>query len=304
MSSLAAENGQPTVETKVTSADVLAALHGATGLPIVADYYTRLYSPETVTLRNQPLFEAINRLADSMHLRWNKEGTWLQFRSASFYHDRLKEVPNRLLARLAVSRRQRGMLPLDELIEIARLSDAQLAAADMAEGARECFGLMEWDLARPTHLRPHLRYLAGFTPEQRRMAISPAGLAFTRMSLAQQQTFLTFALPPDASRLPPQEELSGSALHVAYTQPGEFQWMQRGAKGSPLAGSGWRRFLPSHVLGGTREAVLQAARRIDPQVTEAQIVPTRLDVTFLYRLGGSDVRPVHMIRTNADTWTD
>src|SRR5207248_6057238 len=44
---------------KVTTADVLEALHRATGMPIVADFYTRLYAPETVTVQNQPLFAAL-----------------------------------------------------------------------------------------------------------------------------------------------------------------------------------------------------------------------------------------------------
>ena len=45
-----------------------------------------------------------------MRLRWNKDGSWLQFRSTSYYDDRLKEVPNRLLARWAARRRQSGMI--------------------------------------------------------------------------------------------------------------------------------------------------------------------------------------------------
>src|SRR2546427_408167 len=39
-------------EPKVTSADVLEALHRATGMPIISDYYTRLYRPEAVSVRD------------------------------------------------------------------------------------------------------------------------------------------------------------------------------------------------------------------------------------------------------------
>ena len=46
------------------------------------------------------------------------------------------------------ARGQHGGLRLDDLIEIAGLTDAQLAGAEMAEGAKECYGLAEWDLAR------------------------------------------------------------------------------------------------------------------------------------------------------------
>src|SRR5262249_22694732 len=46
-------------KSKITSADLLEALHAATGMPIVADFYTRLYQPEAVSVKNQPLFSAL-----------------------------------------------------------------------------------------------------------------------------------------------------------------------------------------------------------------------------------------------------
>jgi hypothetical protein len=271
-------------EAKVTSADVLEALHQATGLPVVADYYTRLYAPAPLSVRNQTLFDTLNRLADGMHLRWGlTDGNWLQFRSASYFHDRLKEVPNRLLSRLAASRQQHGALTLEELIEIAQLSDAQLDASGMAEGARACWGLAEWSLPRVKHLRAQLRYLSEFTPEQRRQAGTPEGLLFTRMTLAQQQGYLARAFPPP-------EAVAGATLHVDYTLPGWFRWSPPG-----------RACRPSPVHERTPQAALQAARLIDPQVDEAQIQPTRLDVTFLFTpdpKSGS----VRIVRTTDDGW--
>src|SRR5207249_1211817 len=62
----------PTPDPKLTSADVAEALHRATGLPIIADYYTRLYTPSEVLVEPMPLFDALNRLADAMHLRWTR----------------------------------------------------------------------------------------------------------------------------------------------------------------------------------------------------------------------------------------
>jgi hypothetical protein len=289
---------------KVTTADILEAVHRAAGLPIVADYYTRLCKPAAVSVRSRPLFDALNQVADAMRLRWNKDGNWLQFRSTSYYDDRLKEVPNRLLGHWAVVQRRHGMLPLDELIQIAQLTDAQLDGAEMAEGARDCFGLEGWDLARNGSLRPHLRYLATFTPEQRRLATSPEGLPFTRMSLAQQQQFLANGLAQSLESL---EELAGAALRVDYTQPGEFEWQP---------GWGWprwllpvepgprgRRALLPPIRARTREAVLQAARPIETQLREwlvkaktpadmvdkilqgAEIPPTKLDLEIVYFTG-------------------
>jgi hypothetical protein len=123
---------------KATAADVLEAIHKATGQTVIGDYYTRLYAPDAVTVRDVPLFEALSRLSDTMRLRWSKDGDWLRFRSTGFFHDRLKEVPNRLLARWAESRRVHKTLRLDDLLEIAQLPDAQLQSQHMAEGARSC----------------------------------------------------------------------------------------------------------------------------------------------------------------------
>lgn len=56
----------------------------------------------------------------------------------------------------------------------------------------------------------------------------------------------------------------------------------------------------SAYLDLSREEALQAARRIDPGVTEAQIVPAELSVTFTYRLGGPNARLTPLV-VHADT---
>jgi hypothetical protein len=250
----------------------------------------RLYPAGSVSVRNLPLFDALNRVADTMRLRWNKDndGGWLQFRSASFFNDRIKEVPNRLLTRWSASRRAHGSLSLDDLLEIAQLSDAQLNSPNVAEGAQSCFGLVEWALARNTSgLRPHLRYLTQLTPAQRQQAQSAEGLPFAQMSLAQQQGFLALALSPHGDRLKSGlENLAGAALRVDYRLPGGFQWVKPAAPDTPV----WQALLPSPVWERTREAALVAAHRLDPQVAEAQIVPTELSLTIFYTLGGADRR--------------
>jgi hypothetical protein len=326
---------------KVTTADVLEALHQATGLPIAADYYTRLYPADAVSMRNQPLFAALNQLADTMRLRWSKDDAWLEFRSSTFYDDRVKEVPNRLLNRWATSRLQHGFLTLDDLVEIAQLSDAQLDAAEMAEGARDGSGLVEWDLARQRFSRPHLRLLGKLTPEQRQEAAGPEGLAFTRMSLAHQQQFISFLFPPNdpviqslASRFGSTrllEELKDAVLRVEYTPPGWFQWGDPAMSGQwfrwvvPMkpGRDGWRVPRPT-VRERTRELALQALRRVDPQIREAavhtwalpdqpdaarrpppleaQIFPTELSLTFVYIPGRSNGLPLYTVYNGSPSW--
>jgi hypothetical protein len=190
----------------------------------------------------------------------------------------------------------------------------------MAEGARECHGLAEWDLVRNGFPKANLRYLAGFTPAQRQEAMSAAGLPFTKMSLAQQQRFIAFALRDDP--LQSLEELDGAVLRVEYTQPGGFQWGEPGWCGYytrwviPLGpGAQDRRAPRPPVRARTREAALEAVRRIDPQLREAlfaavrradprvpadyhafdesQIFATRRYLTFVYIPGSRNARPIY-----------
>jgi Putative zinc-finger len=317
------EAGAPAPAPKATTADVLEALHRASGSPIVADYYTRLYKLEEVAVKNRLLFETLDLLADRMRLRWHKKGRWLEFRSSGYYYDRLKEVPNRLLRRWETARRQHGALTLDDLVEIGQLPDAQLDGAEMAEGARECWGLAEWDLVRKDCLRPHLRYLANFTPEQRQEALSSTGLAFPKMSLAQQQQFIANALYVHGEPLRSLDELAGAVLRVDYTKPGWFEW--RAAALGPFRwmlpvepGPQGRRVLRAPIRERTREAAWQAAGRAQSQVREAllrvarhyqlpieetnsllqkaeiEIVPTKLYLGIIYIPGSSNRRPLHL----------
>jgi hypothetical protein len=242
-----------------------------------------------VTVEDAKRFTALNQLADAMRLRWRKEGEWLQFRDAGFYHARLTEVPNRLLHRWAASRREHGGLTLEDLLEIAQLPEPQLESQAMAEGARLCFGLQEWRFARDGFLRPHWRYLAGFSAEQHQAAQSPAGLPLARMSLTQQQGFLSLALGAHANPMPSLEELGGASLRVFYVAPGGYQWKSPAANADAAGGAVVQIDTPP-VYERTREAALQAARRLDPNATVAQITPSEFRLMLSYTLGGPSAR--------------
>jgi hypothetical protein len=267
--------------SKATAADVLEALHRATGLPIVADAYTRLHLLEQVTVRVRPLFAALNQVSDTMRLRWNRDGEWLQFRSASYFHDRLKEVPNRLLARLVAARREQKVLSLDNLLEIAQFPDAQLDANSMAEGARECYGLAEWDLVRSPLIRSHLRLIAELSPSLRQQTQSTEGLPFSRLSLSQQQRVLPLMLGGLAlERIRSLEELTGTVIRVDYATPGGFRWSAADNPGMDP----WVLLPRLFARAPTRAGALQAARRIDPMAGGAQIIPTEPALAVIYLL--------------------
>jgi hypothetical protein len=117
--------------------------------------------------------------------------------------------------------------------------------------------------------------------------MSADGLAFTRMSLPQQQQFLSLAFGTRATAQKVElEELARAALQVQYTPQGWFQWAP--------GGSGLGPFETPPVLERTREAALQAARRIDPQVTETQIGPSEASAAVFYLLGA----PPHRYAAN------
>jgi RNA polymerase sigma-70 factor, ECF subfamily len=277
-----AERPTPNAQPRLTTADVLEALHQATGMPIIADFYTRLYAPEAVSVTNQTLFEALNHLSDAMRLRWQKEAStgrdWLQCRSMSFYIDRPKEVPNRLLTRWAAARREHGSLRLDELVEIAGLPDPALDAREMAEGARACWSLAEWDLACNDALRPHLRWIAGFDPLKRQKLQRAPGLPFPELSVAQQQQFMALAIGPDPKAIDSLAELETAAMQVDYSLPGGFEWKGPEPDGRP-------RGPLTPVRAATREAALAAAHRLDPQAAPAQVQPTQRRLVLLYWWG-------------------
>jgi hypothetical protein len=302
-------------------------VHAVTGIPIVADYYTQLHPTDKLSCRNLSLSDALNRFCDVLGLQWKKEGEWLQFRAKSYYQDRLKEVPNRLLYALAAARRQQGHLTLHQVVEIAQLPDAQLDGQEMAEGARECFGLAEWQLARYAGMRPRLRFLARLSPAQREQTMSAAGLPFTRMTLPQQQQFMALALQFDSKPLRSLEELDGAALRVEYTRPGSYRW------GNPddyhptrwavslAPGPEGRRVPRPPVIEPTREAVVAGIRTVDPDIREAiwrarikddprlaasprsdeaEVFPTRLGLTVITIPGGTNARAVHIWFENSD----
>src|SRR5262249_42484071 len=130
----------------------------------------------------------------------------------------------------------------------------------------------------------------GFTPAQRQEAMSGTGLAFTKMSLAQQQQFIAFAFPADEEPIQAAvrnagfdgprllEGLKQAALRGGDTRPGWVQW------GKPALSGQWfrwvvavepgprgRRVLRPPVRERTREAALQVVRRLDPQLREAAV---------------------------------
>jgi hypothetical protein len=213
----------------VFSSDVWEAVQRASGQDVVADFYTRPYQATKVTVERVPLFEALCQVGDAMGVRWRKEGDLLLGRSTSFFWDRLKEVPNRYLERWQKAKREHGGLPLEDLIEMASLSDEQLSAGLGGRAIIHCWGLDEWHIVgnvpgysgprnaqgitpQPPHgelrsytkdkhwltreswypgdLHVEVRFFGTLKSEQRRRCLEPNGIAVTEFTPEQQRGFL------------------------------------------------------------------------------------------------------------------
>src|SRR5439155_26806094 len=111
------------IDVHVNSADVWEAVHRETGLPIVADYYTHIYPVGGFNIEKASILNVLNQASDLLGAHWKKDGDFLQCRSAAFFWDKLKEVPNRLLDKWQADSERNAGLPLDDLLQMAALTD-------------------------------------------------------------------------------------------------------------------------------------------------------------------------------------
>src|SRR5207247_419288 len=125
--------------------------------------------------------------------RWRKEGDFLLGRSATYYWDKRKEVPNRYLQHWQQEKRDRPGLSIDSLMEMVSMPEEELNSRIVGEAIQHCWGLQEWGELMPnpfrgdTPGRHYMRLLAELTPEHRRRAFAPGGLPLTELTPAAHQ---------------------------------------------------------------------------------------------------------------------
>jgi hypothetical protein len=245
---------------------VWEAVHRETGLPIVADYFTRIHRLSGVTVTDQTLFDALCTIGDALRVRWTKDGDFLLCRGTSYLWDKLKEVPDRYLKRWVADRNANGELPLADLVEMASLSDTQLSSKVVAEAIRHCWGVREW--RHVLFNRRSVRFVAALTPDQRRRAMEPGRLPFTELTPAQQQIAVEMVNANNDEMGPYRiefqlftaEQGAKMFVQVNYVPAGRYVWNA----------------VPSlpRVSGRTAEETLAAARQIAPEASPPQV---RLD---------------------------
>jgi hypothetical protein len=249
----------------VNSSDVWEAVHEKTGLPIVADYYTHLYPAQDFTIEKPSLYDVLCQVGDSLGVRWKRDGDFLLCRSISFFWDKRKEVPNRLLDRWQADRERNGGLPLDDLLEMATLTDQQLESTFVGQGVRHCRGIMEWNiLSNPGYagmrrkydtIRPLARFLATLSQSLRARALSADGLTVNALPPVQQEMLHKLG----GAAYPSPTGYDGMRFRIDYVPAGWYYWRiivdnkeeaDRFSTNPPL------------IFGKTSEETLAAARRI------------------------------------------
>jgi len=269
-------------EPHVTTADVWEEIHRRTHLPIVADAYTRLYPASQFKRQKVTTFDALCQLGDVLGVRWKKDGEFLLGRSTSFYWDKLKEVPDRLLTHWQEDRDRLGGLPLEDLMAMAALTDEQVGSHTVGLGITHCRGLDEWGIVAggpfiggelvPEHLRKQARALTVLTPGQLRAAQTPRGLALETLTPPQREVLgRELGWGPEGQQWP--------RLLVSYIPRGRYVWQPLiSQERYNMEGKFWPR-----VSGATREEALAQARKYAPDADPNSITRTRgrLDIVIL-----------------------
>jgi hypothetical protein len=260
----------------VTTADVWEEVHARTGLPVVADSYTHLYSVAAVATEQGSTFDALCKAGDAMGVRWKKDGDFLLGRSTAYFWDKVKEVPNRLLERWKQDSVRNGGLPLEDLLEMAGLSDQQLGSNNVGLGIVHCWGLDEWGIIGGGP------FIAGeIIPEEiLRMARNLRVLSPSELKAMQQDGLPLGALAPEKRHALDREfgrwSQDGSSERppratVDYVPSGWYVWRptvtraryEAEAKRWPL------------VYGRRKDEVLARARRYDPSADASSVQWTR-----------------------------
>jgi hypothetical protein len=209
-------------QSHLVAADVWEAIHRQTGMPIIADAYTRLYPPAYLAQRNATVFDALCHDGDQMGIRWKKEGAFLQGRSITFYWDKLKEVPTRLLTHWQQDGAAKEGMPLQDVLEMAQLSDDQLDADAVDAGIRQCWRMQEWALMGHNSLiRTPARLTAQLTAQQLDTAQGDEGLALSELTPNRQEEWATFLIQ---QRHTPPQLLPELRLHIDYVPQGRYVW--------------------------------------------------------------------------------
>jgi hypothetical protein len=168
----------------------------AYNIQLLSDAYDR--APR---LPGEPTSEAVTlgarlrQWAGATH-QWDRQGTLVRLRSQTWFFDRPREVPSRLLRRWQKQCDRQGALPLEEWVtHVAGLSDGQLETLAAIAGE---LGLPPEFQTAPAAAAA-LRLYASLPPEQQQALARGEAIATKSMTPRQRALFLAAAGQPAAT---------------------------------------------------------------------------------------------------------
>lgn len=198
--------GESTSESNAVAnrSDILALLHRKLGLQIIADHYSEWGS--WAAAKDRPLKD-VRASFETMYNHANVrpcqaysgfDGDFLYMRAKDVRACNLREIPNRLLRPWQTVYSKQGCLGLNELGEIAQLTEDQMPYTDS-----RLMGLGERPVTGPV-----LRLYGLLTPSQRKEAFS-GGTSTAAFTPAQRDALITLLPTPRSSRIPSQGPIVG-----------------------------------------------------------------------------------------------
>jgi hypothetical protein len=178
---------------------VLAALHEATDLPVIADSFIRAQvPPPPATAR--PVVQILDELSHDLDYAWEMRSGIIRLRSGHYAHDRPAEVPERILNRFREQAGREAGPTLDDYAALAAaVTDAQ------AFGLADYWGWYFEDNAALLvghesfgYLAPHLRLWAALLPAQRQAAAAGSPIRWSGLTAIQRRAFAAALLSRSA----------------------------------------------------------------------------------------------------------
>jgi hypothetical protein len=199
----------------MTSDDFWQSVHETTNRDIVADSFSRLFPLKSYRAN---LFDALSAACDDIHYRWRLDEGFVTGRSVAFHWQRQNEVPKHLLSKWQKVRKSSGQLNLEDVVEMAELSERQLNAPEAGKAIYNSWQLPEWGIcSRPTwiyqaqRVRAVARFVGSLNVEQ--LALLKSG------QLRARDVSSSLLSSVEYHEIPPE-----STIRVEYIAPLKYYW--------------------------------------------------------------------------------
>jgi hypothetical protein len=163
--------------------ELVASLSDASDFAMVADITKYCATP--AFKKDSTLRKSLDTISiDSHYYNWNRNDKVIELWDVSWYEKRLGRIPNAMRERLRKKMRETGTLEIDELAEIASLTDEQFRWSISEDN------ILRYAVFDIHDKRDYLKMYASLTPSQRSMMFSDAGLAYESLTADQKQSAL------------------------------------------------------------------------------------------------------------------